>query len=609
MLISIQTQILLILDCSVILNDLKKHAWWGPKIAKITQSWGQYIFHDANERGPVNFRLLQSRADNGIYVTVFNFYLDLLQACKSNRILGPACRQRNAINKLKELCRNTFPLAFPWFDVNRPTTYFDPVTKLENAVKPPYGRLALWDHSYADFSVALKHGPRKVCLLTPNQHTTQSCLTSTKDKRKCQFCGQTGDRSENLAGRLLYFRHNEWVHVNCSLWSAEVYEEVDGSLQNVWQALSRSTKLTCTLCNQRGATIGCNHKFCESNYHFECGLKDGATYKDDKKVFCIRHCDSKSNDRDVPVMKDFQCLRTIHIDAERENKKSAQRKHRLVDLRTVKLRIGSLTVQTLGHLRVPVSDTTKTLIPVNFECTRIFWSTLEPTRKVKYRCHVRLVIPQERLETEERNLVVNHEKVSSEESINKLHDLEKYVKQVNLNEAAIKKRHDNEKLLEQGRPVFTILSPNDKTIKQFGEHLSYKTLHENESPIVVDIESGIESDIEVKIQSNLESNCDSIISEFVQNTPEKENMDCSKIENLDAREKSVSSWEVPSGRMCSPMKPLNKAVSNFINRISPIKNNSGAVKDIVTFPNELNKPLQFNMKEQIGNITDLYIKE
>ena len=53
-----------------------------------------------------------------------------------------------------------------------------------------------------------------------------------------------------------FCRQNEWVHANCALWSSEVYEEVDGSLQNVSQALSRGSKLTCTVCNKRGATIG-----------------------------------------------------------------------------------------------------------------------------------------------------------------------------------------------------------------------------------------------------------------------------------------------------------------------------------------------------------------
>jgi hypothetical protein len=45
------------------------------------------------------------------------------------------------------------------------------------------------------------------------------------------------------AGRLLYAGQDDWVHVNCALWSAEVYEEGDGSLQAVHSAMARGRKL------------------------------------------------------------------------------------------------------------------------------------------------------------------------------------------------------------------------------------------------------------------------------------------------------------------------------------------------------------------------------
>jgi histone-lysine N-methyltransferase MLL4 len=47
------------------------------------------------------------------------------------------------------------------------------------------------------------------------------------------------------AGRLVYAGQDEWVHINCALWSAEVYEEVDGTLQNVAGAISRGRHLVC----------------------------------------------------------------------------------------------------------------------------------------------------------------------------------------------------------------------------------------------------------------------------------------------------------------------------------------------------------------------------
>ena len=48
-------------------------------------------------------------------------------------------------------------------------------------------------------------------------------------------------------GRLLYAGQDDWVHVNCALWSAEVYEEVDGTLQNVHAAVVRGKQLVSNL--------------------------------------------------------------------------------------------------------------------------------------------------------------------------------------------------------------------------------------------------------------------------------------------------------------------------------------------------------------------------
>lgn len=44
-------------------------------------------------------------------------------------------------------------------------------------------------------------------------------------------------------GRLLYIGQNEWTHVNCALWSAEVFEDDDGSLKNVHMAVLRGKQL------------------------------------------------------------------------------------------------------------------------------------------------------------------------------------------------------------------------------------------------------------------------------------------------------------------------------------------------------------------------------
>lgn len=58
-----------------------------------------------------------------------------------------------------------------------------------------------------------------------------------------------------------------------------MYEECDGSLQNTGQALNRGSKLFCSVCEERGATIGCCHRDCKFNYHLVCGVENGAAFK------------------------------------------------------------------------------------------------------------------------------------------------------------------------------------------------------------------------------------------------------------------------------------------------------------------------------------------
>ncbi len=57
------------------------------------------------------------------------------------------------------------------------------------------------------------------------------------------LCSQYGDEPQNEAGRILSAGLGEWVHVNCALWSAEVFENESGLLQNVHTAVARGQKL------------------------------------------------------------------------------------------------------------------------------------------------------------------------------------------------------------------------------------------------------------------------------------------------------------------------------------------------------------------------------
>lgn len=126
-------------------------------------------------------------------------------------------------------------------------------------------------------------------------------------------------------GRLLYIGQNEWTHVNCALWSAEVFEDDDGSLKNVHMAVLRGKQLVrqdtlaitnshfifnvylldrhvqpvfnlfsiqrCEKCQKPGATVSCCLTSCTSNYHFMCARQCHCVFLEDKKVYCPKHRD------------------------------------------------------------------------------------------------------------------------------------------------------------------------------------------------------------------------------------------------------------------------------------------------------------------------------
>lgn len=114
---------------------------------------------------------------------------------------------------------------------------------------------------------------------------------------------------------------NEWAHVNCSLWSAEVYEE-NGALLQVHSAVSRGRHLVrlpgqyldviiamdevmnvfclldlqrCDHCGQSGATVGCCLATCQSNFHFMCARVQNCVFQQDRKVYCYKHKDLVSD--------------------------------------------------------------------------------------------------------------------------------------------------------------------------------------------------------------------------------------------------------------------------------------------------------------------------
>ncbi|XP_036410988.1 histone-lysine N-methyltransferase 2B-like isoform X2 [Megalops cyprinoides] len=210
---------------------------------------------------------------------------------------------------------------------------------------------------------------------------------SKQDERQCSLCQKYGDAKPNDAGRLLYLGQNEWAHVNCSLWSAEVYED-NGALMHVHSAVTRGRHMRCERCNQTGATVGCCLSSCQSNYHFMCARARNCVFQNDKKVFCHTHRDLISDK--IVTGTGFEVLRRVFVDFEGI---SLRRKFLTgLEPESINMMIGSLLINRLGVL-TELSASQGKLFPVGYQCSRWYWSTVDPRRRCRYTCKVKEVRP------------------------------------------------------------------------------------------------------------------------------------------------------------------------------------------------------------------------
>ncbi|KAM6910449.1 histone-lysine N-methyltransferase 2B [Xenentodon cancila] len=211
---------------------------------------------------------------------------------------------------------------------------------------------------------------------------------SQDDERQCSLCQKYGDLKPDEAGRLLYLGQNEWAHVNCCLWSAEVFEEDNGSLLHVHSAVTRGRLMRCERCNKTGATVGCCLTSCQSNYHFMCARSRQCVFQDDKKVYCYKHRHLISGT--MITGQEFEVNRRVYVDFEGI---SLRRKFLTgLEPELISVMIGSLHIDKLGVL-TELSASRGKLFPVGFQCFRWYWSTVNPQRRCKYTCTVREVRP------------------------------------------------------------------------------------------------------------------------------------------------------------------------------------------------------------------------
>ena len=201
------------------------------------------------------------------------------------------------------------------------------------------------------------------------------------DIRLCSLCHGRGEGPADKEGRLLYCGNDLWAHVNCALWSNEVFEEVDGALQHVLDALARSANSRCTHCGAKGATVNCATRGCSLSFHFPCAIQDQPEVKllEGKRLVCRQHQKDPSNKNLAVHSTNFEVSRCVYVDLGTESKRI--KANPPSDVRVI---IGSLSIVALGQLKSDVSGGGPTLKPVSYESHRKFWSTKEPWKTVTY---------------------------------------------------------------------------------------------------------------------------------------------------------------------------------------------------------------------------------
>ncbi|PNI43666.1 PHF11 isoform 3 [Pan troglodytes] len=119
------------------------------------------------------------------------------------------------------------------------------------------------------------------------------------EKRTCALC------PKDVEYNVLYFAQSENIaaHENCLLYSSGLVECEDQDplnpdrsfdVESVKKEIQRGRKLKCKFCHKRGATVGCDLKNCNKNYHFFCAKKDDAVPQSDGvrgiyKLLCQQH--------------------------------------------------------------------------------------------------------------------------------------------------------------------------------------------------------------------------------------------------------------------------------------------------------------------------------
>ncbi|XP_053125298.1 histone-lysine N-methyltransferase 2A isoform X2 [Hemicordylus capensis] len=370
------------------------------------------------EQQTLDLEGVKRKMDQAGYTSVLEFSDDVVKIIQAAiNADGGQLELKKANSMVKSFFIRQMERVFPWFSVKK-SRFWEPNKvstnsgMLPNAVLPPS-----LDHNYAQWQEREENtcaqqpplmkkiipAPKPKGLgepdpptpLPPPTHPISSSDRSredspelapppdVEDNRQCALCLKYGDDGGNDAGRLLYIGQNEWTHVNCALWSAEVFEDDDGSLKNVHVAVIRGKQLRCEFCQRSGATVGCCLTSCTSNYHFMCSRAKNCVFLEDKKVYCQRHRDLIKGE--VVPENGFEVLRRVFVDFEGI---SLRRKFLSgLEPENIHMMIGSMTIDCLGILN-DLSDCEDKLFPIGYQCSRVYWSTADARKRCVYTCKI-----------------------------------------------------------------------------------------------------------------------------------------------------------------------------------------------------------------------------
>uniref|UniRef100_A0A286Y307 Retinoic acid induced 1 n=1 Tax=Cavia porcellus TaxID=10141 RepID=A0A286Y307_CAVPO len=122
--------------------------------------------------------------------------------------------------------------------------------------------------------------------------------------QSCYCCDGRGDGGEEMAPVDKSRKHEcvkeapaepvgdtqeHWVHEACAVWTGGVYL-VAGKLFGLQEAMKVAVDMTCSSCQEAGATIGCSYKGCIHTYHYPCASDAGCVFIEENfSLKCPKH--------------------------------------------------------------------------------------------------------------------------------------------------------------------------------------------------------------------------------------------------------------------------------------------------------------------------------